>query len=154
MIPLKGDKAISPGQRPGCCCSRDLRPERAKAIIRVWTAMLLPLQGANPNIHRPRALPWAGCLLAFQAVTSQKLYRTPIIKKLFRLLPLYLLRMWRFSSNWKMRKNWSRVVRRRNFALSNDGSNDFKEIRNAPHCAVEVRAEVGDTFIYLYYLLI
>ena len=40
--------------------------------------MLLPLQGANPNIHRPRALPWAGCLLAFQAVTSQKLYRTPI----------------------------------------------------------------------------
>ena len=41
--------------------------------------MLLPLQGANPNIHRPRALPWAGCLLAFQAVTSQKLYRTPII---------------------------------------------------------------------------
>ena len=27
--------------------------------------MLLPLQGANPNIHRPRALPWAGCLLAF-----------------------------------------------------------------------------------------
>ena len=41
--------------------------------------MLLPLQGANPNIHRPRALPWARCLLAFQAVTSQKLYRTPII---------------------------------------------------------------------------
>ena len=40
--------------------------------------MLLPFQGANPNIHRPRALPWAGCLLAFQAVTSQKLYRTPI----------------------------------------------------------------------------
>ena len=40
--------------------------------------MLLPLQGANPNIHSPRALPWAGCLLAFQAVTSQKLYRTPI----------------------------------------------------------------------------
>ena len=40
--------------------------------------MLLPLQGANPNIHIPRALPWAGCLLAFQAVTSQKLYRTPI----------------------------------------------------------------------------
>ena len=40
--------------------------------------MLLPLQGANPNIHRPRALPWAGCLLAFQAVTSQKLYRTSI----------------------------------------------------------------------------
>ena len=40
--------------------------------------MLLPLQGANPNIHRPRALPWASCLLAFQAVTSQKLYRTPI----------------------------------------------------------------------------
>ena len=41
--------------------------------------MLLPFQGASPNIHRPRALPWAGCLLAFQAVTSQKLYRTPII---------------------------------------------------------------------------
>ena len=40
--------------------------------------MLLPFQGANPNIHSPRALPWAGCLLAFQAVTSQKLYRTPI----------------------------------------------------------------------------
>ena len=40
--------------------------------------MLLPFQGANPNLHRPRALPWAGCLLAFQAVTSQKLYRTPI----------------------------------------------------------------------------
>ena len=40
--------------------------------------MLLPFQGATPNIHRPRALPWAGCLLAFQAVTSQKLYRTPI----------------------------------------------------------------------------
>ena len=80
MIPLKGDKAISPGQRPGCCCSRDLRPERAKAIIIVWTAMLLPLQGAIPNIHRPRALPWAGCLLAFQTVTSQKLYRTPIIE--------------------------------------------------------------------------
>ncbi len=49
--------------------------------------MLLPLQSANPNIHRPRALPWAGCLLAFQAVTSQKLYRTPIYifaKILFR----------------------------------------------------------------------
>ena len=27
--------------------------------------MLLPFQGANPNIHSPRALPWAGCLLAF-----------------------------------------------------------------------------------------
>ena len=27
--------------------------------------MLLPFQGANPNIHNPRALPWAGCLLAF-----------------------------------------------------------------------------------------
>ena len=40
--------------------------------------MLLPFQGATPNIHSPRALPWAGCLLAFQAVTSQKLYRTPI----------------------------------------------------------------------------
>ena len=44
--------------------------------------MLLPLQGANPNIHRPRALPWARCLLAFQAVTSQKLYRTPIINNM------------------------------------------------------------------------
>ena len=42
--------------------------------------MLLPLQGAIPNIHRPRALPWAGCLLSFQTVTSQKLYRTPIIE--------------------------------------------------------------------------
>ena len=41
--------------------------------------MLLPFQGANPNFHRPRALPWAGCLLAFQAVTSRKVYRTPII---------------------------------------------------------------------------
>ena len=41
--------------------------------------MLLPFQGVNPNIHSPRALPWAGCLLAFQAVTSQKLYRTAII---------------------------------------------------------------------------
>ena len=40
--------------------------------------MLLPFQGANPNFHRPRALPWAGCLLAFQAVTSRKVYRTPI----------------------------------------------------------------------------
>ena len=40
--------------------------------------MLFPFQGVNPNIHSPRALPWAGCLLAFQAVTSQKLYRTPI----------------------------------------------------------------------------
>ena len=55
--------------------------------------MLLPLQGANPNIHRPRALPWAGCLLAFQAVTSQKLYRTAIIADcknvtmLFSILP-------------------------------------------------------------------
>ena len=45
--------------------------------------MLLPFQGASPNIHRPRALPWAGCLLAFQAVTSQKLYRTPIAKNKF-----------------------------------------------------------------------
>ena len=41
--------------------------------------MLLPLQGANPNIHRPRALPWAVCLLAFQAVTPLLVYRTPII---------------------------------------------------------------------------
>ena len=41
--------------------------------------MLLPFQGANPNIYIPRALPWAGCLLAFQAVTSQKVYRTPIV---------------------------------------------------------------------------
>ena len=40
--------------------------------------MLLPFLGANPNFHRPRALPWAGCLLAFQAVTSRKVYRTPI----------------------------------------------------------------------------
>ena len=32
--------------------------------------MLLPLQGANPNIHRPRALPWAGCLLAFASLWS------------------------------------------------------------------------------------
>ena len=45
--------------------------------------MLLPFQGANPNIHSPRALPWAGCLLAFQAVTSQKLYRTAIIVDMF-----------------------------------------------------------------------
>ncbi len=80
MIPLKGDKAISPGQRPGCCCSRDLRPERAKAIIQVWASKLLPFQGANPNVHRPRALPWAGCLLAFQAVTSRIVYRTPILQ--------------------------------------------------------------------------
>ena len=65
MIPLKGEKAISPGQRPGCCCSRDLGPERAKAIIQLLASMLLPFQGANPNVHRPRALPWAGCLLAF-----------------------------------------------------------------------------------------
>ena len=41
--------------------------------------MLLPFQGANPNVHRPRALPWAGCLLAFQAVTPRLVYRTPII---------------------------------------------------------------------------
>ena len=40
--------------------------------------MLLPFQGVNPNIHSPRALPWAGCLLAFQAVSSQKLYQTAI----------------------------------------------------------------------------
>ena len=78
LIPLKGDKAISPGQRPGCCCSRDLRPERAKAIIQLLASMLLPFQGANPNVHRPRALPWAGCLLAFQAVTPRIVYRTPI----------------------------------------------------------------------------
>ena len=60
--------------------------------------MLLPLQGANPNVHIPRALPWARCLLAFQAVTSQKLYRTPIthyihLRKDYYLLPTpyYLL---------------------------------------------------------------
>ena len=46
-------------------------PESAKAIIRTWNAMLLPFQGANPNIHRPRAMPWAGCLVAIQAATSQ-----------------------------------------------------------------------------------
>lgn len=42
--------------------------------------MLLPLQGASPNVHPPRALPWAGCLMAFQAVTSHKVHKTPIKK--------------------------------------------------------------------------
>ena len=56
-----------------------VRSERAKAIIQVWASMLLPFQGANPNVHRPRALPWAECLLAFQAVTPRLVYRTPII---------------------------------------------------------------------------
>ena len=45
--------------------------------------MLLPFQGANPNVHRPRALPWAGCLLAFQAVTPRIVYRTLINTKKF-----------------------------------------------------------------------
>ena len=44
--------------------------------------MLLPFQGANPNVHSPRALPWAGCLLAFLAVTPRIVHRTPINKNL------------------------------------------------------------------------
>ena len=34
-------------------------------IISVETARLLLLQGANLNVHGPRALPWTGCLLVF-----------------------------------------------------------------------------------------
>ena len=30
--------------------------------------MLLPLQGVSCELHSPRALPWAGSLLAFQVV--------------------------------------------------------------------------------------
>ena len=77
--PLKGGNSISPGQRPGECCSWGLRPERAKAIIKLWATMLLPLQGAIRTAWNPRALPWAGCWLAFQAVASQKVYGTTLL---------------------------------------------------------------------------
>jgi hypothetical protein len=34
-------------------------------ITSVGTARLMLLQGANLNVHGPRALPWTGCLLVF-----------------------------------------------------------------------------------------
>ncbi len=52
------------------------------------TVWMIPLKG-------DKATPWTGCLLAFQAVISQKLYRTPIIqnkrKSFFFLTNFHLL---------------------------------------------------------------
>jgi len=48
----KGQKAHSPGQRPGTKATRVIRPERAKALISY--IMLLPLQGANPLVIIPQ----------------------------------------------------------------------------------------------------
>ena len=61
----KGQKANSPGHRPGY---KDAVRFALKGQKPCLVFMLLPLQGAGCTPHYPGALPWAGSLLAFQAV--------------------------------------------------------------------------------------
>ena len=46
----KGQRAPSPGQRPGECRHRGMRPERAKAMNVSYLSLLLPFQGAMYNL--------------------------------------------------------------------------------------------------------
>ena len=59
---------LRPGQRPGCKCGGYIRPERAKA----FETKAFALTGrVYLGVHIPRAVPWADCLLAFQAVVKE-----------------------------------------------------------------------------------
>ena len=65
---LKGQKATSPGHRPGYeeCVTTALQGQKLLYVI-----TLLPLQGEETSRPPPRAMPWATCLLAFQAVSAK-----------------------------------------------------------------------------------
>ena len=54
---LKGQKAASPGQRPGCRLQATFSPCKGKSSM---IQMLMPLQGdITLNVPIPRAMPWA-----------------------------------------------------------------------------------------------
>ena len=65
---LKGQQAGSPGQRPGWMSEGKYALKGQKHY---FVEMLLPFQGGGCARHLPRALPWATCLLAFQAVAAR-----------------------------------------------------------------------------------
>ena len=65
---LKGQKALSPGHRPGY---QQMPTFALKGQKPYESDMLLPFQGEGCVPHQPRAMPWAGCLLAFQAVLAE-----------------------------------------------------------------------------------
>lgn len=61
--------ATNPGQRFGQNKTKTMPPRKGKSNKPMSSNMLLPLQGGNKiTIRNPRALPWAKCSLAFQAV--------------------------------------------------------------------------------------
>ena len=88
-VGLKGQKANSPGHRPGYrgCTVPPCKGKRMSRRRRL-RPRLLPFQGDDNPAFIPRALPWADCLLAFQAV----LRKHTIITYLYQLVILLLLR--------------------------------------------------------------
>ena len=62
----KGQKANSPGHRPGYKDVIRFALKGQKHLLCIQK--LLPFQGVSCELHLPRALPWAVSLLAFQAV--------------------------------------------------------------------------------------
>ena len=65
--PRRGNELLAQGIALGIDGEVNLRPVRAKAPHH---QMLLPFQGVAVATCIPRALPWAGGLLAFQAVPT------------------------------------------------------------------------------------
>ena len=62
IAPRRGNKPLAQGSALGKG-SQQFRPVRAKAML-----VLLPLQGEVYTLPIPRAMHWAMCFLAFQAV--------------------------------------------------------------------------------------
>jgi len=62
---LKGQQAISPGQRPGYRECAAIALKGHKLCFLLW---LLPFQGGVLNVLSPRALPWADGSLPLRGV--------------------------------------------------------------------------------------
>ena len=78
MIPLKGDKAISPGQRPGCCCSRVLRPEKGKSNYMNPNFNAFALSGRQPKRSYTQGVALGWMLIGLSGRYFSKVYRTTI----------------------------------------------------------------------------
>ena len=63
---LKGQQAISPGQRPGYGVG--VPPSPCKGQKLCFLLWLLPFQGGVLNVLSPRALPWADGSLPLRGV--------------------------------------------------------------------------------------
>ena len=66
---LKGQKALSPGHRPGYKDMGRLALKGQKLYLLHYASALSGRLGYES--HLPRAMPWAECFLAFQAVSSE-----------------------------------------------------------------------------------